>query len=221
MIGLAMALREFTDCDGRQWKAWDMTREELHPATRAEPYLHDFVEGWLVFEAVDGREKRRLRPIPRDWIEASDAELEQLLETADPVRAGTRAQKGAPATPRRTDQTALPEPLTAPTGARSATIRWFRYPGGRFWSVHEQRVELRGQSGEAAEDRMALRFASGARVLDLASWPREWAGYTDEQLADLLFRGFPRDPDTPNPTSYRRRRDDRKNPGRPPFPQRP
>ena len=51
-----MALREFRDESGREWRAWDITAEKLHPSTRAENHLQGVLEGWLVFEAVDGSE---------------------------------------------------------------------------------------------------------------------------------------------------------------------
>jgi hypothetical protein len=41
------------------------------------------VNGWLVFES--DREKRRLHPIPEQWAERSDAELNALLSTAVPA----------------------------------------------------------------------------------------------------------------------------------------
>ena len=55
-----MALREFTGPDGYRWKAWDVTAAQIHPKTRAEDYMRDLADGWIVFERVDGEEKRRL-----------------------------------------------------------------------------------------------------------------------------------------------------------------
>jgi len=223
---LAMALREFSDRNRRQWRAWDITPDEIHPGTRDEEYLHGFLEGWLVFQTADGREKRRLRPIPPNWVELSDAELERLLRSAEPVRLGGKGAHAGDATRQRgaTDLEEQPEIATAAPAGGTTTTRTFLYPGGRFWSVREQRVQLRDETGEPREERTVLRFAAGARVLDLRTWPREWTGYTEEQLADLLFRGFPRQPGAPNPTNHRRRRDDRQereeraDPGRPAAP---
>ena len=81
-----MALREFTDADGIRWKAWDVTADQIHPKTRAEDYMHDLVDGWLVFERTDGEEKRRLCPYPATWEESSDDELLALWEQAEKVR---------------------------------------------------------------------------------------------------------------------------------------
>ena len=83
---VAMIIREFTDPEGRQWKAWDVQPQEIHPSTRGESYMRGFQHGWLVFETADGREKRRLHPIPGNWPQATDAEVERLLRHAEPVR---------------------------------------------------------------------------------------------------------------------------------------
>jgi hypothetical protein len=81
-----MALREFIDGDGVRWKAWDVTADQIHPRTRAEDYMHDLVDGWLVFERTDGEEKRRLCPYPAAWEESSDEELLALWQEAEKVR---------------------------------------------------------------------------------------------------------------------------------------
>lgn len=81
-----MALREFIDVDGVRWKAWDVTADQIHPKTRAEDYMHDLVDGWLVFERTDGEEKRRLCPYPAAWEESSADELLVLWEQAEKVR---------------------------------------------------------------------------------------------------------------------------------------
>ena len=81
-----MALREFIDADGVRWKAWDVTADQIHPKTRAEDYMHDLVDGWLVFERTDGEEKRRLCPYPKAWEEGSEDELLALWGQAEKVR---------------------------------------------------------------------------------------------------------------------------------------
>lgn len=81
-----MSLREFFDADGIRWKAWDVTANQIHPKTRAEDYMHDLADGWLVFERADGEEKRRLCPYPSDWDERTDEELMALYARADQVR---------------------------------------------------------------------------------------------------------------------------------------
>ncbi len=81
-----MALREFTDADGVRWKAWDVTSDQIHPKTKAEDYMHDLADGWLVFERSDGEEKRRLCPYPEAWEDSSDEHLLGLLSHAERVQ---------------------------------------------------------------------------------------------------------------------------------------
>ncbi|HEX2780514.1 MAG TPA: hypothetical protein VHM30_13500 [Gemmatimonadaceae bacterium] len=81
-----MSLREFIGSDGRRWKAWDVTAEQIHPKTRAEDYMRDLAEGWIVFERVDGEEKRRLCPYPIDWDAWPDEELAALCDRAERVK---------------------------------------------------------------------------------------------------------------------------------------
>lgn len=81
-----MALREFADEQGVRWKAWDVTSDQIHPKTRAEDYMRDLAEGWLVFERVDGEEKRRLCPFPDAWHSLDDRRLCDLCDRAEPVK---------------------------------------------------------------------------------------------------------------------------------------
>jgi hypothetical protein len=191
-----MALREFTDRTGCRWRVWDIRPEEMHAATRAEDYLQSVIHGWLAFEPVGGGEKRRLSPIPAGWERASEGELERMLDRAESVRsdadsAATRAEKSA----RRESR-----PPVRPTA--TPTIRTFRYPQGRYWTVNEQPLE----AGASEWRRPLLRFTSGSRYLETHDWPSDWAGMSEGELADLLYRSFPRDPSTPNETEFRRRR---------------
>jgi hypothetical protein len=192
-----MALREFTDETGRAWRVWDITAEKLHPSTRAENHMQAVLEGWLAFEAVDGGAKARLYPIPREWREdATDEDLRAMLRRADPTpHSGDFRRYVSPYGHRAIEP--------APVERRaSAEARSFRYPGGRYWSVAEFVVRPPG----TASDRHVLRFTAGARSLDTASWPKDWRSFSDHQLADLLWRSFPRDPGSGNPTGNRRRR---------------
>ena len=80
-----MAVREFTDSRGVDWRAWDVMPSHMHPVTRGEDYMANLQDGWLVFEC--GREKRRLEaPYPRDWSTLPIPELEELCRRAMPVR---------------------------------------------------------------------------------------------------------------------------------------
>lgn len=80
-----MALREFEGPGGHRWKAWDVTAGQIHPKTRAEDYMRDLADGWIVFERVDGEEKRRLCPYPVDWQSCSDEEVAALCARAEIV----------------------------------------------------------------------------------------------------------------------------------------
>jgi hypothetical protein len=190
-----MALREFRDEAGREWRAWDITAEKLHPSTRAENHLQGVLEGWLVFEAVDGGAKARLYPIPSSWHAASQDELRRLLTLAEPTRDSgeyERFASGERATQRVASRGATDDALPAHRAERTSTeSRSFRYPGGRYWSVAEY-VIRQPSDGEGLATLPVLRFTAGARSLDVRSWPPEWRSYSDHQLADLLWRSFPR-----------------------------
>jgi len=139
-----MALREFTDKNGRGWRAWDVTASTIHPATRSEDFMRDFLDGWLTFESLDGEAKCRLTPIPRGWESASEEQLEEWLHAAATVRgertSGPHGRTAAEAIA-AAEAAAHDEAQRAaepPGGERQmAFARTFRYPGGRYWSVAE------------------------------------------------------------------------------------
>lgn len=82
-----MAVREFLDSKGRQWRAWDVMPDDLNARIKDEDYLAALnYTGWIAFETKTETEKRRLYPIPKGWSELPDAELERLLEKAEVVR---------------------------------------------------------------------------------------------------------------------------------------
>ena len=69
-----MAVREFTDSAGMDWRVWDTIPLEgrlLRPELR---------EGWLTFESTLGR--FRLAPVPDGWERAPTAKLELLCRLA-------------------------------------------------------------------------------------------------------------------------------------------
>ena len=80
-----MALRKFSDPDGRAWRVWD-----VHPDQHAggsemgSSYVAEGMGGgWLVFEGSPG--KRRLHPIPAGWEASDDARLWSLCQQAGAV----------------------------------------------------------------------------------------------------------------------------------------
>lgn len=100
-----MAHRIFTDASGREWLAWDVfpagsaeRENDVRPADMEVP-LGDghggaanrwtahlpsaYAGGWLAFE--HGTDRRRLAPIPPDWLTVPDVELRRLVERARPV----------------------------------------------------------------------------------------------------------------------------------------
>lgn len=198
-----MALREFSDRAGRQWRVWDVTADAIHPATRAEDYMRDYLDGWLAFESVDGLAKCRLTPIPEGWATASVEQLEKWLHEADAVR----GDRGSGAFGRAAAEVAA-NPLI-PANPRGPT-RTFRFPGGRYWTVTEYQTTGHGAAA-GSDDTQAhrvLRFMSGARALDLTPWPADWTSLSDGQLAELLTASFPRHSDASESSAQRRRSGD-------------
>ena len=218
-----MAVREFTDSLGREWRAWDVTPDDLSPRTKDEDYLAQLYHtGWIVFETKSGDDKRRLYPIPKGWNELPDAELTVLLQKAEVVpqrklrgEKGARGQAAADEVRRATDfsQQAVDEPDRAHQFARDETpdvtdlsvLRTFRYPGGRIWVVCVMQ--------DPGTSPSVLRFTAGSRNIDLADWPKDWPDYSDDQLVELLRRAAPRAKGAaPSPNVPRRRWDDETNP---------
>jgi hypothetical protein len=68
--------------------------------------------------------------------------------------------------------------------------------------------ELASTSTSSEQQRPLLRFTSGTRSLDTADWPSDWSRMSEIDLADLLYRSFPRDGSGANSTEFRRRRGD-------------
>jgi hypothetical protein len=204
-----MALREFKDETGREWRAWDITAEQLHPSTRAENHMQGVLEGWLVFEAADGSAKARLYPIPPSWRTASHDDLRDLLQRAEPTRESGEYRRFTSAersTVRGTSRAMDSETVATDDARASSECRSFRYPGGRYWSVAEYAVNRHSDEAGVGRHRV-LRFTAGARTLDSTSWPAEWRNFSDHQLADLLWRSFPRAVTEPRTTvNFRRRR---------------
>jgi hypothetical protein len=79
-------VREFTDGDGMEWRAWDVRPDDLDTRMQHEDYLASlYVTGWITFETRSETEKRRLYPIPDGWGDLPERELVRLLERAEVV----------------------------------------------------------------------------------------------------------------------------------------
>jgi hypothetical protein len=214
-----VAVREFTDSQGRNWRVWDVTPESIYPRTKEEDYLAAmYITGWLAFETGADDDRRRLYPVPRGWSDLPVAELEVLLQKAEHVpkrkldaqkMTGEAAAQGM----RRSSEfarQAADEPQRPRESARDETPditdlevqRIFRYPGGRHWAVALRQAEPGGHP--------VLRFTTGARDIDLRDWPKDWPNYSDQQLVDLLRTAAPRAPTGHfSPETPRRRHNDR------------
>jgi len=185
-----LAVREFTDEAGREWRAWEIRPEAIHPRIKAEDYLADCYEtGWIVFETTDGREKRRLCPYPNAWHTFPENQLRRLLDRAEAVSASKRAPArrtvtdspaAKPVLRQRADATAAPATSESALDITDLeVVRSFRYPGGRLWSVSVvNRLEDSGP--------LVLRFTTGSRTIDLRQWPHDWPDYPDDHLIELL-----------------------------------
>ncbi len=183
-----MAVREFTDEDGRAWRAWDVRPEAIHPQTRAEDYLTEcYVVGWIVFETESGDEKRRLCPWPAHWATESLKGLRALLARAEPVPPKKLDAERQEAGVELANQQApnIPPEQNKLDVTDLQVVRSFRYPGGRLWTVCV--VELPEDGGPPA-----LRFTAGMRTIDLRPWPKDWADAPDERLVQILRTAMPR-----------------------------
>jgi hypothetical protein len=214
-----VAVRDFTDSQGRNWRVWEVTPESIYPRTREEDYLAAmYITGWLAFETRAEDDKRRLFPVPTGWSDLPVAELEVLLQQAeivpqrklDPQKMAGEAAAQAMQRASEFAERAADEPERSRESARDKAPdftdlevqRIFRYPGGRVWAVALRQPEHGGHP--------VLRFTTGARDINLRDWPKDWPDYRDEQLVDLLRAAAPRAPAGHyNPETPRRRYNDR------------
>src|SRR5438105_3639778 len=96
----AMAHRTFRDEHGREWEAWEVVptaverrmardggRRTTAPNDRRKGQEtrvlvpDELQRGWLAFQS--GLERRRLAPIPDDWVDMTVDELADLLKHAE------------------------------------------------------------------------------------------------------------------------------------------
>lgn len=174
-----MAVREFTDSRGVEWRIWDVTPQHMHPVTRGEDYMTSLQDGWLVFES--GTEKRRLEaPYPPEWITFRLPELEELCRRASLV---IRRRNRTPSGEYRAIKTAE---LEREAANEAHARRTFVSPKGREWTVRIHECMDR-----AGEEQAVLRFTSGDVVVELSEWPDDWYSASVEQFAMMLLDANP------------------------------
>ncbi len=79
---VVMGVREFTDDEGRQWRAWSVVPGHSKASATGHQFLGEFQDGWICFEGLGSSARRRL-PYPRSkWADITDDELRQLLQRA-------------------------------------------------------------------------------------------------------------------------------------------
>jgi hypothetical protein len=191
-----MAIRDFTDSEGTEWRVWDVTPEVMHPITRSEDYMVNFRDGWLAFESRSG--KRRIpAPYPTDWTSFSLPELEALCQRAAPVvhRLFTPTGEQQAVTSGEIERRALDQ---------SGEVRTFTSPQSREWTVRLH--ECFDRTGKPTQ---VLRFTSGDVIAELMAWPKDWRTATMQDYAVMLLDAEPplRRPKGEGP---QRRRDDRR-----------
>ena len=174
-----MAVREFTDSWGTEWRVWDVTPEVMHPITRSEDYMQKLQDGWLAFES--STEKRRLpAPYPSDWTGYDLKSLEALCQRATPVYR-------RPQTPGGAERALVAGEIERDAIAQSGEVRTFSSPRGREWTVRIHECLDR-----AGRPMRVLRFTSGDVVAELKDWPAEWREATMRDFAVMLLDAEPR-----------------------------
>ena len=174
-----MAVREFTDSKGIEWRAWDVTPEHMHPATRTEDFMSNLQDGWLAFESAT--EKRRMSaPYPADWTSYRIPDLEALCAKAKSVtRRGVQSDTG-----KRRAEVAKESEKQAIRSANAE--RTFRSPRGREWTVRVH--ECLDREGS---DEMVLRFTTDDIIVELKDWPADWQSASIEDFALMLLDANP------------------------------
>lgn len=86
-------IREFRDADGEDWRVWAVTPGMASPSSQR--YLGELRDGWLAFESLSGKARRRLVGYPPNWVAMTDRQLEELLHTAAVAPIRKRPEAGA------------------------------------------------------------------------------------------------------------------------------
>jgi len=86
-------IREFRDAEGEDWRVWAVTPGKASPSSQR--YLGELRDGWLAFEALSGKARRRLVAYPPNWTAMTDGQLEELLHKAAVAPIRKRPEAGA------------------------------------------------------------------------------------------------------------------------------
>lgn len=173
-----MAVREFTDSWGTEWRVWDVTPEVMHPITRSEEFMKNLQDGWLAFES--STEKRRIpAPYPAEWFGFSLPQLEELCNKATPV-------VRRPFTPSGEQRAVVSSEIERDAIEKSEDVRVFHSTRGKEWTVRVH--ECFDAAGRPTK---VLRFTSGDVVAELTEWNERWRDASMEQYAVMLLDAEP------------------------------
>ncbi|HEY2026269.1 MAG TPA: hypothetical protein VGG78_04640 [Gemmatimonadaceae bacterium] len=101
-----MPLRVFQDHDGQEWRVWFVM-----PAGSAGMLGESFRDGWLCFERMNGRNRRRLAiaDVPPAWDELPDEGLDALRQAAEPAQRSATLGQASLETKQRDERTSGPK----------------------------------------------------------------------------------------------------------------
>jgi hypothetical protein len=77
-----IGVREFTDDQGRSWRAWSVVPGLSKASSSGRQFLGNYQNGWICFEGLDTPARRRLPFSRAKWPTITDEELRQLLNQA-------------------------------------------------------------------------------------------------------------------------------------------
>jgi hypothetical protein len=187
-----MPPRRITDTTGVTWDLWEVSAGSAAALDRA--HASDIPQGgWLA--ARSSEERRRIAPVPGDWMFMTDTQLRHLVERARDVplvddRRVPRDDVSSPASP-------APARTLVRTFADAAGVRWdvwMAYP-----MLHDRREarDRRSMPRETPDRRTVqaagygrgwLVFRSGAVRHRLHAVPSQWHRFSDVDLRLLLVR---------------------------------
>ena len=75
-------VREFIDRSGGAWRAWPVIPGRTRASASGRSFLGDFQDGWICFEGLNSKARRRLPRRQVSWAGVSDDELQRLLAEA-------------------------------------------------------------------------------------------------------------------------------------------